>query len=129
MRLIAVVLFADDLVICVAGHAVHDGVQQGEQDKAQCGHPDEKSEVIEVEHEQYLVYKREGEAEVQPRKKEREEEHREKLRVYDLSYLLLRHADALHDLVAASVLIALADLLVVDDKHRRKREHEAEHYS
>ena len=40
--------------------------------------------------------------------------------------LLRRHADLLHDAEAPAVVIALGDLLVVDDEHRRKQEHEPE---
>ena len=64
---------------------------------------------------------------MQTRSRERQEEYREQLGIYALSYLLFRHANLLHYLKARLILIALRDLLIVNYQHRRKDEHHREH--
>ena len=63
---------------------------------------------------------------MQPGEQQRQEEHRQKLRVYAAADLGLCHTDLLHDLEPLRILIALGKLLIVDDEHRRADEHEAE---
>ena len=57
----------------------------------------------------------EGEAQVDTGQCHGQEKHGEQLGVDAAADVLLRHAHLLHDGEAALVLVALADLLVVDD--------------
>ena len=63
---------ADDLIICVRVLFVHEGVQQGKDEKAYDRRPDKKARVIEAEHVQYLADEREGEAQVHARQHQRQ---------------------------------------------------------
>ena len=70
---------------------------------------------------------RESEAQVQPRHHQRQGEHRQQLAVDAPAYVALGHAHLLHDVEPALVLIALGQLLVVDDGRRREDKHDAQH--
>ena len=61
------------------------------------------------------------------RKQQRQEKHREHLRIYAFADVLFGHADLLHYLKSRLVLVALGDLLVVDNKDSGKDKHDAEH--
>ena len=60
------------------------------------------------------------------RDSKRQEKHRQYLRIDRSTYLPDRHSHLLHDPEARLILITLADLLVVHDKHRRNHERRTE---
>ena len=114
---------ADYLIVGVGGDAVNESIEQCERDKADgSGYKKECGE-IEIERKEYSADYYGSEYHMQTRSRERQEEYREQLRIYALSYLFLRHADLLHYLKARLILIALRDLLIVDYQHSRKDEH------
>lgn len=100
-------LIADNFIVCVRGLLVDDGVKHSENQKAYDRCPDEEARVIEAEHVKYFAYERKGKCKVQSGKRERKEKHRQKLRVYAAADLGLGHADLLHDLKPARILITL----------------------
>ena len=61
------------------------------------------------------------------RKQQRQEKHREHLRIYAFADVLFGHADLLHYLKSRLVLVALGDLLVVNDEDGGYDKHDAEH--
>ena len=63
---------------------------------------------------------------MQRRACQRQEEHRQQLRVDAAADVRRRHAHLLHDGKPGLILIALAQLLIVDDQHRRADEQHAE---
>ena len=63
------------------------------------------------------------------REQQRQEEHQQDLRVDALADLALRHAYLPQDEEARLVLVALHDLLVVEDEHGRQQEHDAEQHA
>ena len=63
---------------------------------------------------------------MQPRRQQGQEEHQQDLSPDGGAHLPAAHAYLLHDLIAALILIALGDLLVVDDEHRGHQEQQSQ---
>ena len=64
---------ADDGIVCVGSNSVNDDVKQGENQCAYCRRQKQQAEVIKSEEQKKLVYHREGKAEVDYRKQQRQE--------------------------------------------------------
>ena len=71
--------------------------------------------------------KGEGEAQVQSRHEKRQIEHRQQLAVDAAPDVALGHAHLLHNVEAGLILIALGQLLVIQDRHRRKDKDDTQH--
>lgn len=117
---------AHDAVIRARREQVHKGVQQRKDAERSERAQQKQMHVLQPEGEHDLLDERKCERDVDRRRDERQEEHEQHLRADGRLDLLRRHADLLHDAEAPAVVIALGDLLVVDDEHRRKQEHEPE---
>ncbi len=82
--------------------------------------------VGQVEQNQHPPNHWEGKGQVNARAHQGQEEHRQQLRIDALADVFPGHAHLLHDFEALLVLIALGNLLVIDDQYRGKEEHDAQ---
>ena len=113
---------AHDAAVCAGGEAVDQGVDGAEHQQRPGGAEGEQTDVKEVEQLQQFAQHGEGCRHMDARRHQGQEEHQQHLTADGGADLPGTHAHLLHDAEPVVILIALADLFVVDDQHRGHQE-------
>lgn len=117
---------ADDGKVGLGSRPVHKKIKQGKYQVTDHRHPHKQGEVGEAEQKQELANHGEGKGQVDTGGNERQEKHREDLGIDASADVFPGHTHLLHNGKPGLVLVALGNLLVVDNQHRRKDEHDAQ---
>lgn len=115
-----------DFIVFPGSQAVHDRIEHCEYCHGDDGARHEQRHVHKVQHGQQFGDYLKGHDDMDDSRDKRKEEHGKHLASDGMPYLLLAHADFLHDLIALLVIISLGYLLIVDDQHSRHQEHDAQ---
>lgn len=116
----------DDAVVEAGGEEVDGGVDDAEEEEGDGGGEDLQGLVGEAEEEKHFGDHGEGEDRVEPGPQKGQEEDGEDLGVDGPADLRLGHAHLLQRAEPGLVLVALGDLLVVDDEDRGQEEQKAQ---
>lgn len=118
---------ANDPIIHAGRHAIDDPIERCEHSEADQRGGYKEADICKAEQQEHLTDHREGEGQVQTREGQRQHKHHEQLGTNAPLDFRLGHAHLLHDFEALHVLVALGDLLVIDNQHGGQQEHDAQH--
>ena len=116
------IFLAYDMIITPRRDAVHANIADGKNSCYHSRHSGKQKRIIHVKCLQDLPHQRKGDHTVNECCPERQEKQDQDLALYGAFDLPLIHTDLLHDFVAAAVLVALDNLLIVNDQHGRHQE-------